>query len=101
VRAAAVRPTIAPRDFYDLWYIFDSGFDFRDEDFRALVLKKLEEDGFSSELEEYRVNLGRRKEEIDDMESRIEHELLSVLSAGKRQEFSFRAMISVCGRVFE
>ncbi len=96
VRAAATRPSIAPRDFYDLWFILNSGFDFHNEEFKALVRKKLEEDGFSPNPEKYRINLGRPQGEIDGMASKIEHELLPVLSTAKRQEFSIEDMLSVC-----
>lgn len=100
VRAAATRPSIAPRDFYDLWFVLNSGFDFQNEEFRDLVRKKLEEDGFSSDPEKFRINMGRTQDEIDGMTSRIEHELLPVLSAANRQKFSIEGILSVCQQVF-
>jgi len=49
--------------------------------------KKLEEDGFSSDLAKYQVNLGRTDKEIDEMISRIEDELFPVLTLSEQKSF--------------
>ena len=87
-RAAATRLTIAPRDFYDLGYILRSGFNFGDNELRALIKTKLAEDGFDTDLRKYRNNLGRHSAELKDMESRIESELLDVLTLEEGKRFS-------------
>ncbi len=49
-RAAISRLHCAPRDFYDLKYALEAGFDFRDENFLEVLKIKLKEDGFSEDL---------------------------------------------------
>jgi len=85
LRAAALRKTIAPRDFYDVDFILRSGCDLK----RVLGLfkKKLLEDKAPSDISKYRENLGRLEGEITDMSFRIETELLDVLSPSERQGF--------------
>jgi predicted nucleotidyltransferase component of viral defense system len=87
LRAAATRPMIAPRDFYDLGHILKTGFDFKDKDLWELFRAKLNEDGFDTDLKKYRKDLGRTSNEIVNMESRIESELLDVLSLKERNAF--------------
>jgi hypothetical protein len=71
-----------------LGYILGSGFDFLDLELRKLFKAKLAEDGFQTGLEKYRKNLGRTADEIKDMETRIETELLEVLTLDARKRFS-------------
>ncbi len=79
MRAAATRLTIAPRDFYDLGYFLNAGFNFTDMEFLQVFKKKIAEDNFPTDLGRYSHNLGRTQKEIDDMSSRITEELLPVL----------------------
>ncbi|MDO9541142.1 MAG: nucleotidyl transferase AbiEii/AbiGii toxin family protein [Kiritimatiellia bacterium] len=88
LRAAATRPTIAPRDFYDIDFILRNGFNLADQEVLELFQKKLAEDGADTDLAKYRVDLGRSKEEIADMKSRIKEELFEVLTANEKQNFS-------------
>ncbi|MEK6733349.1 MAG: nucleotidyl transferase AbiEii/AbiGii toxin family protein [Candidatus Omnitrophota bacterium] len=87
LRAAALRLTIAPRDFYGLDFILRNGFDLGDKKVMSLFKKKIEEDGADTDLSKYRVNLGRSDAEIKDMRSRIENELFDVLTLGERENF--------------
>lgn len=87
LRAAALRRTIAPRDFYDLDFIIRNKFDFADREVMELFKKKLREDYDNADLMKYRINMGRGNEEIDDMRSRIEAELFDVLSPVERKNF--------------
>jgi predicted nucleotidyltransferase component of viral defense system len=75
LRAAATREVIAGRDFYDLGFLLKEGFDFKDKELLAVFRKKLEEDGFPSELKRYGVNLGRGDAEIREMKARAKDEL--------------------------
>jgi predicted nucleotidyltransferase component of viral defense system len=87
LRAAALRETIAPRDFYDLDFILRNGFKLGDKEVTGLFKKKIEEDGGDPDLSKYRANLGRSDNEIKDMRSRIENELFDVLTPGERGHF--------------
>ncbi len=87
LRAAALRKTIAPRDFYDLDFILRNKFNLADQEMIDLFKKKIEEDGGDPDLAKYRVNVGRSDDEIKDMRSRIENELFDVLTPGERGHF--------------
>jgi len=88
LRAAALRPTIAPRDFYDLDFILRNGFDLVKKEVMELFKKKIEEDGGDTDLSKYQVNLGRADEEIKDMRSRVNAELFEVLIEKEQQNFN-------------
>ena len=87
LRAAALRKTIAPRDFYDLDFILRNKFNLADQEVMDLFKKKIAEDGGDTDLKKYRVNMGRADAEIKDMRSRIENELFDVLTPGERGHF--------------
>lgn len=95
MRAAATRETIAPRDFYDIAYLIKAGFDFKDTRLVDLFKKKLSEDGFETALERYKVNLGRSEKEIEDMNSRIEAELLDVLTTDEKKAFKMKKALDL------
>jgi predicted nucleotidyltransferase component of viral defense system len=101
MRAAATRLTIAPRDFYDLGYLLKVGFDFIDMEFLDIFRKKLAEDNFSVDLKKYRHNLGRAKEEIDDMNSRIEEELFPVLPVKVKNTFNIYNVLREINEIFK
>ncbi len=90
MRAAASRLTIAPRDFYDLGFLLKAGFNFRDKELWQLFKKKLAEDEFETDLKKYCVNLGRSVKEIEDMNSRIEGELLDILTLEEKKAFDLK-----------
>ncbi len=87
LRAAALRKTIAPRDFYDLDFILRNKFNLADQEVMDLFKKKIEEDNGDPDLAKYRTNLGRSDNEIKDMRSRIKDELFDVLTPGEREHF--------------
>lgn len=87
LRAAALRKTIAPRDFYDLDFILRNDFDLSNSEVMRLFKKKIEEDGGDLDLKKYRENMGRSSAEIKDMAGRIEVELFDVLTAAERKNF--------------
>jgi predicted nucleotidyltransferase component of viral defense system len=88
LRAAALREIIAPRDFYDLDFILRHNFNLAHKEVIELFKKKIEEDGGNADLSKYRVNLGRTDVEIKDMRSRIEKELLDVLTPDEQEKFN-------------
>ncbi len=101
MRAAATRIEIAPRDFYDLGYLLKVGFDFTDIEFLDIFKKKLAEDDFSTDLIKYSHNLGRTKEEIDNMISRIEEELFPVLPVKVKDTFNIQDVLKEMGAIFK
>ena len=101
MRATATRLTIAPRDFYDISFLIKVGFDFQDEELWQLFKRKLCEDSFEPNLSKYRVNLGRSQEEIADMSSRIEAELLDVLTPGEQKAFDLNKTLRLLNETFK
>ncbi|MBU1044564.1 MAG: nucleotidyl transferase AbiEii/AbiGii toxin family protein [Candidatus Omnitrophica bacterium] len=103
LRAAALRLTIAPRDFYDLDFIIRQGFNLTDKKVLNLLVKKIEEDNGDPDLAKYKINLGRSDKEIKDMKSRIENELFDVLTVRERENFDLDTALerinSVMGEV--
>lgn len=87
LRAGALRKKIAPRDFYDIDFILRNGFELANKKVMVLFKRKLEEDKADTDLGKYRINLGRSDEEIKDMGSRIETELIDVLIPDERKNF--------------
>lgn len=87
LRAGALRKKIAPRDFYDIDFILRNGFELSNKKVTILFKKKLEEDKADTDLRKYRINLGRSDEEIKDMGTRIETELIDVLTPDERKNF--------------
>lgn len=87
LRAAALRLTIAPRDFYDLDFIIRNGFDLSNKDVIGLFKKKIEEDIGDPDLSKYIINLGRSNDEIKDMRLRIKDELFGVLTKKEQENF--------------
>jgi len=100
LRASATREIIASRDFYDLGFLLREKFNFNDKEQLELFRKKLEEDGFLSDLSKYRVNLGRTDKEIDEMMSRIEDELFSVLTLEEQKSFNMLKTLDELNKVF-
>lgn len=100
LRASATREIIASRDFYDLGFLLREKFNFNDKEQLELFRKKLEEDGFLSDLSKYRVNLGRTDKEIDEMMSRIEDELFPVLTLGGQKSFNMLKTLDELNKVF-
>ena len=90
MRAAATRLNIAPRDFYDLGFLLKAGFNFKDKELWQLFKRKLAEDGFETDLKKYRINFSRSEKEIEDMNSRIEGELIDILTLEEKKTFNLQ-----------
>jgi predicted nucleotidyltransferase component of viral defense system len=101
MRATATRLAIAPRDFYDINFLIKAGFNFQDEHLWQLFKHKLSEDGFEQNLAKYRVNMGRSHDEIADMSSRIEAELLDVLTPNERNAFDLNDSLQLMNNTFK
>ncbi len=101
LRAAALRETIAPRDFYDLDFIIRNKFNITDGEVVKLFKKKIEEDGGDTDLTKYYVNMGRKNVEIEDMRFRIKAELFDVLSPVERDNFDLDKALERINKAME
>jgi len=101
LRASAIRIKIAPRDFYDLDFVIRNGFDLTNKDVIKLFKNKLKEDGADTNLEKYRVDLGRSTAEINDMRSRIKEELFEVLTPKERENFNLDTALERINKVMK
>ena len=101
LRAAALRGTIAPRDFYDLDFILRNKFNVADKQVIVLFKKKIAEDNGDTDLKKYRVNLGRLDNEIKDMRARIESELFDVLTPSERKNFDLDTALGRINKAME
>ena len=64
-----------------------------------LFVKKIEEDNGEPDLAKYKTNLGRSDKEIKDMKSRIENELLDVLTVNERENFDLDTALKKINKV--
>ena len=101
LRAAALRKTIAPRDFYDLDFVLRNNFNLADKEVMDLFKQKLKEDSSNTDLIKYRVNLGRSEAEIKDMRSRIKEELFDVLTESERLNFDLDKALERINKAME
>lgn len=101
LRAAALRQTIAPRDFYDLDFLLRNKFNLADKEVVKLFKKKVEEDGGDMDLTKYRANMGRKSIEIKDMRFRIQAELFDVLSPNERENFDLDKALERINKAME
>ncbi len=80
LKAAITRKEVVIRDYYDLWFILEAKFDFKDKHFLSIFKKKLEE-------EKYRVNysnnFGLDQKNIELLHKQIETELMPVIRVGE------------------
>ena len=78
-----------------------AGFNFQDKELWQLFKSKLSEDSFESDLEKYRINMGRSDDEISDMSSRIDAELLDVLTPHERNAFDLNKSLQLMNETFK
>lgn len=101
LRAAAIRKTIVPRDFYDLDFILRNNFNLADKEVMELFKKKIEEEKGDTDLKKYRVNMGRMDAEIKEMRSRIKAELFEVLTKTEQQNFNLDKALERINKAME
>lgn len=80
LKAAITRRDVAIRDYYDLWYIAESKFDFRDRRFLSIFKKKLEDEEYKGD---YSQNFGLEQKTIKLLRKQIETELIPVIRVGE------------------
>lgn len=76
LKAAITRKEVAIRDYYDLWFISEAKFDFKNRQFLSIFRKKLNEEKYRAN---YSNNFGLDQNSIELLYQRIETELLPVI----------------------
>lgn len=80
LKAAITRRDAAIRDYYDLWFIAEAKFDFKDKHFISIFRKKLENENYEGD---YSNNFGLRGETVELLRKQIETELMPVIRVGE------------------
>ncbi|MFH1415372.1 MAG: nucleotidyl transferase AbiEii/AbiGii toxin family protein [Elusimicrobiota bacterium] len=78
LKASITRLDYAIRDYYDLWKIAESNFDFHNKDFVRLFHAKLKREQYAGE---YKINLGLNEKDILSLHNQIESALSPVIRA--------------------
>ena len=76
LKAAITRRDVAIRDYYDLWCIAESGFDFTKKKFIRIFKKKLAEEDYKAD---YRIDFGLTSDQIDILQRQVKTDLLPVI----------------------
>ena len=79
LRAALTRRDVAIRDYYDLWYIAESKFDFSNKRFLRILKKKLADENFTGD---YRINFGLPPDQIALLHRQVKTDLMPVIRVG-------------------
>jgi predicted nucleotidyltransferase component of viral defense system len=80
LKAAISRQEAVIRDFYDLWYISEFGFDFYDKNFINLFKRKLIAEGYAGD---YKENFGLSADKISSLHNQIDGLLKPVIRSGE------------------
>lgn len=80
LKAAISRRDAAIRDYYDLWYISEFGFDFHDKNFIKLFKRKVTDEGYTGD---YKKNFGLSDDNISLLRKQINGLLKPVIRAGE------------------
>lgn len=80
LKAAITRKEVAIRDYYDLWFIAEAKFDFKDKRFLSIFKKKLEEEKYRAN---YSNNFGLDQKSIELLHRQISTELIPVIRIGE------------------
>jgi len=81
LKASITRKDVAIRDYYDLWYIAKSGFDFYQDKFIKLLKKKLAAEGYKGEPSQ---NFGLNQEKEAILRRQVETDLMPVVRDGEK-----------------
>lgn len=80
LKAAISRKDVAIRDYYDLWYIAELGFDFYDKNFIKIFKRKVDDEGYTGD---YKENLGLSADKISFLRKQIDDLLKPVIRSGE------------------
>lgn len=89
LKAAITRKDVAVRDYYDLWHIAESRFDFHDKKFQRIFKKKLKGEDYKGD---FKHNFGLSKKATEELYRQIDTDLMPVIRLGEHFDL---------GRVFE
>lgn len=81
LKAAITRKDLAVRDYFDLWHIFKSKFNFNDKHFIGLFKEKLAGENYQGD---YRYNFGLSDAAVKFLKGQVETNLLPVMRLGER-----------------
>lgn len=80
LKAAISRKDVAIRDYYDLWYISEFGFDFHDNNFIKLFKRKITDEGY---VGDYKENFGLSANKLSILRKQIDGLLKPVIRSGE------------------
>lgn len=80
LKAAVSRRDVAIRDYYDLWYIAEAEFDFKNKQFISLFKKKLQDEKYKGD---YSHNFGLDEKTLSLLYRQIEPDLMPVIRIGE------------------
>lgn len=80
LKAAISRKDVAIRDYYDLWYISEFGFDFYDKNFIQLFKRKVIDEGYAGD---YKENFGLNADKLSILRKQIDGLLKPVIRSGE------------------
>ncbi len=80
LKAAISRKGVAIRDYYDLWYIAEFGFDFYDKNFIKLFKRKVADEGY---VGNYKENFGFSADKLSFLRKQIDGLLKPVIRSGE------------------
>jgi predicted nucleotidyltransferase component of viral defense system len=80
LKAAISRKDAAIRDYYDLWYISEFGFDFYKDKFIRLFKRKISDEGYTGD---YRKDFGLSPDKILTLRKQVDTDLMPVIRAGE------------------
>ncbi|OQA04284.1 MAG: hypothetical protein BWY69_00040 [Planctomycetes bacterium ADurb.Bin401] len=81
LKAAIARKDVAIRDYYDIWHIAETGFDFLEDKFIKIFKTKLADDGY---YKDFRCNFGLGMENIELLTKQIHTDLMPVIHADEQ-----------------
>ncbi len=80
LKAAISRKDVVIRDYYDLWYISEFGFNFYDKNFVKLFKRKVSDEGYTGD---YKENFGLSTDKISFLRKQIDNLLKPVIRSGE------------------
>lgn len=80
LKAAISRKDVAIRDYYDLWHIAESGFDFYNKKFIKLFKRKVTDEGYTGD---YKKDFGLGADKLSFLHKQIDDLLMPVIHSGE------------------
>ena len=95
LKVAISRKDAAIRDYYDLWHIAESGFDFYHDKFIKLFKQKLSDEGYTGD---YRQDFGLSADKILFLRNQVDTHLSPVIRAGEK--FDLQKVLEKFNKIF-